>query len=194
MSDASEFTTISTPAPLSTPAMPRHPVSSRMPAWLARLATVVATGFGSGLSPMAPGTVGSLWAWAVFALSAPHMADVHWALLLAVGIPVGVWVSSVAAVWLGQDDPSAVVVDEILAFWLVLWFITPCSWQQQLAAFALFRFFDAVKPGPVGWADRLFHRRSAHPWLAWWQTGVGIMLDDFVAAGCTLLIMAWWRL
>ncbi|MBT0570588.1 phosphatidylglycerophosphatase A [Curvibacter sp. CHRR-16] len=181
-----------TPPPADTTAPSAH-TASRVPAWLARLATIVATGFGSGLSPKAPGTVGTLWAWVVFALSAPHMGDGHWAMVMAVGIPLGVWVSSVAAVWLGHADPSAVVVDEILAFWLVLWLITPCSWQQQLAAFVLFRFFDAVKPGPVGWADRLFHQRSERPWLAWWQTGIGIMLDDFVAAGCTLFIMAWWR-
>jgi phosphatidylglycerophosphatase A len=56
----------------------------------------------------------------------------------------------------------------------------------QLVAFALFRFFDAVKPGPVAWADELFHGFG-------WKGGFGIMLDDLVAAACTLLVIALWR-
>lgn len=164
-----------------------------IPVWK-RLATLLATGLGVGASPIAPGTVGTLSAWVWFALLQPHMSDTHWAITLALSIPLGIWVSCIAADVLQQSDPSAVVIDEILAFWLVLWLVTPCSLWQQCVAFALFRFFDAVKPGPVGWADRLFHHvdpRSSR--RAWWLLGTGIMLDDFVAAGCTLLVMAWWR-
>jgi len=63
----------------------------------------------------------------------------------------------------------------------------PAGWLSQACAFALFRFFDAVKPGPVGWADRLFHGYG-------WRGGLGVMIDDLVAAFCTLLVLALWRL
>jgi phosphatidylglycerophosphatase A len=70
----------------------------------------------------------------------------------------------------------------------------PTGWLAQLSAFVLFRYLDAVKPGPVGWADRLFKQRGGEP-IAW-RHGFGILFDDLVAAGCTLLIVAlavrWW--
>ena len=91
-------------------------------------------------------------------------------------------------------DPSSVVWDEIAAFWLVLWLVTPAGLWAQFAAFCLFRFFDAVKPGPVGWADALFHGVDARtdP-FAWRKAGFGIMLDDVVAAACALFAIAAWR-
>jgi phosphatidylglycerophosphatase A len=91
-------------------------------------------------------------------------------------------------------DPGSIVWDEIAAFWLVLWLVTPTGWVGQLLAFALFRYFDAAKPGPVGWADRLFHGvNPATDPGAWRKAGLGIMLDDFVAAACALLVIAGWR-
>jgi phosphatidylglycerophosphatase A len=76
----------------------------------------------------------------------------------------------------------------------VLWLISPTSYLGQLVAFALFRFFDAVKPGPVAWADQLFHGVDpATDPAAWRKAGFGIMLDDYVAAFCTLLVFACWR-
>ena len=53
-------------------------------------------------------------------------------------------------------DPGSIVIDEIVAFWLILWFVLPTTFWGQLGAFVLFRYFDAAKPGPVGWADRTF--------------------------------------
>jgi phosphatidylglycerophosphatase A len=95
---------------------------------------------------------------------------------------------------MGVLDPGSIVWDEVVAFWLVLWVLTPASFAAQAVAFVLFRFFDAVKPGPVGWADALFHgidvQNERWPWA---KAGWGIMLDDLVAAGCTLLVMAVWR-
>ena len=91
-------------------------------------------------------------------------------------------------------DPGSIVWDEIVAFWLVLWLVTPTGFSGQLLAFALFRFFDAVKPGPVGWADALFHHPDTdNDRYAWRKAGFGIMLDDLVAAACTLLVIAIWR-
>ncbi|PTT77961.1 phosphatidylglycerophosphatase A, partial [Pelomonas sp. HMWF004] len=91
---------------------------------------------------------------------------------------------------LRTPDPGAIVWDEVLAFWLILWLIAPASWLGQAVAFGLFRFFDAAKPGPVGWADRLFKARRGE---IGWAQGFGILFDDFVAAGCTLVVIALWR-
>lgn len=154
----------------------------------------IALGFGSGLSPVAPGTVGTLWAWLVFALLAPVMNDLRWALLIGLSLPLGWWTCSVTAKNMRVLDPSSIVWDEIAAFWLVLWLVTPIGFWGQLLAFALFRYFDAVKPGPVRWADQLFHEvNPAIDRAAWRKAGFGIMLDDLVAALCALLVIALWR-
>ena len=87
---------------------------------------------------------------------------------------------------MGVADPGAIVWDEVIAFWLILWLVTPTSFGGQLGAFLLFRYFDAAKPGPVAWADKLFKGFG-------WRGSFGILLDDFVAAFCTLLCFALWR-
>ena len=154
----------------------------------------IALGFGSGLSRVAPGTIGTLWAWIAFIALTPWMNDLRWAGLIAVSLPVGWWACSRTARHMGVLDPGSIVWDEIVAVWLVLWLVMPTGVWGQLFAFGLFRFFDAVKPGPVGWADRLFHHtdRTSDRW-AWVKAGAGIMLDDLVAALCTLLVIAVWR-
>ncbi len=158
-------------------------------------AHLLALGFGSGLAPRAPGTVGTLWAWLTWLLLARWlgaMSDAQWALLLAAALPVGVWACTVCARNMAVSDPGAIVWDEIVAFWLVLWLAMPMGWWGQLAAFALFRYFDAAKPGPVAWADRHFKPAPGAPIT--WRAGLGIMLDDLVAAGCTLLVITLWRI
>jgi phosphatidylglycerophosphatase A len=132
-----------------------------------------------------------LWAWVAFLVlqgqvSAPHMAAL-WAGCFAVGW----WACTVTARSLYTPDPHAIVWDEVLGFWLVLWVLTPAGLAAQLVAFALFRFFDALKPGPVGWADRLFKSQPGQP--IGWAQGFGILFDDLVAALCTLLVIALWR-
>ena len=92
---------------------------------------------------------------------------------------------------MGTADPGAIVWDEVIAFWAVLWVLMPAGFAAQLAAFALFRYFDAAKPGPVAWADRLFKGRPGEP--PGWRQGWGILFDDLVAALCTLLVLALWR-
>jgi phosphatidylglycerophosphatase A len=147
----------------------------------------IALGLGSGLSPVAPGTVGTLWAWLAWALFAQALSPLVQGVLIAATLLVGWWASAVTARNLGAADPGNVVVDEIVAFWLVLWLIAPAGFAAQLAAFVLFRFFDARKPGPVGWADRLLHGQRG------WRGAWGIMFDDLVAAFCTLFAIAAWR-
>ena len=162
---------------------------------LSHPAHAIAMGFGSGLSPMAPGTAGTLWAWVAFLVLQNYgMSDAQWALLIGASIPVGWWASTVTARNIRVLDPGCVVWDEIVAFWLVLWLVMPMGLWGQLVAFGLFRFFDAVKPGPVGWADQLFHGVNPNAdQRGWAKAGFGIMLDDLVAAACTLLIFAFWR-
>ena len=155
-------------------------------------AHLLSLGFGSGLSPIAPGTVGTLWAWASFVVLNVWLSDSQWALVLTVGTLVGWWACTVSARHLRSADPGAIVWDEVLAFWLILWLVMPTGFWGQFAAFALFRFFDAVKPGPVGWADRLFKGRAGAP--PGWAQGFGIIFDDMVAALCTLLVIALWSL
>ncbi len=176
-------------APL--PAGPLRPTAGFM---LAQPAHFMAMGFGSGLSPVAPGTAGTLWAWLAFWVLQPWMTDLRWAALIAASLPLGWWVCSITARNMRVLDPGSVVWDEIAAFWLVLWLVTPTGFWGQLLAFALFRFFDAVKPGPVGWADRLFHDVDPlRDRAAWRKAGFGIMLDDLVAAACTVFVIAGWR-
>ncbi|MFZ2329914.1 MAG: phosphatidylglycerophosphatase A, partial [Rhodoferax sp.] len=106
----------------------------------------------------------------------------------------GWWACSVTARNMGVLDPGSVVWDEVVAFWLVLWLVMPTGLVGQVLAFGLFRFFDAVKPGPVGWADALYHDLDpATDRSAWRKAGFGIMFDDLVAAACTVLVVALWK-
>jgi phosphatidylglycerophosphatase A len=159
---------------------------------LAHPAHIVALGFGAGLSPRAPGTVGTLWAWASFLVIDRWLGAVPWALILATCTVVGWWACTVTARHLNTADPGAIVWDEVIAFWAVLWLVMPAGFLAQLFAFALFRYFDAAKPGPVAWADALFKRRRPAAGIGWAQ-GFGILFDDAVAALCALFVIALWR-
>ncbi len=149
-------------------------------------AHLIALGFGAGLSPVAPGTAGTLWAWLAFMVMAPWLGTAQMGLVIAAALLVGWWACTVTAKNMRVLDPGSIVWDEVVAFWLVLWLVTPAGWGGQLVAFVLFRFFDAVKPGPVAWADQAFKGFNA-------RGGFGILLDDLVAAFCTLLVIAVWR-
>ncbi|MEQ9518742.1 MAG: phosphatidylglycerophosphatase A [Parvibaculum sp.] len=133
-------------------------------------ASLIATWFGSGLLPKAPGTWGSLaalpFAWGIATLTGtPH------SLLLAalVLLPIGAWASARHSATLGTHDAGEIVVDEVVGLWLVLG-VVPVAPHWWLAGFALFRLFDVWKPWPISWLDANVHG------------GWGIMLDD-VAAG-----------
>jgi len=161
-------------------------MNPRVQQFLSHPAHWVAMGLGAGLSPKAPGTVGTLWAWAAYGVLQTWFdtAQMGWVILLA--LVVGWWACTVSARRLAMADPGCIVWDEVVAFWLILWLLMPASFLTQGLAFALFRFFDAVKPGPVGWADRVFKGGG-------WRGGWGILFDDLVAAFCTLLVFALWR-
>lgn len=146
----------------------------------------IALGAGSGLARFAPGTAGTLWAWVAFLLLQPVVSDLAWALLIGGGTLVGWWACTVTARHMGVADSGHIVWDEVVAFWLVLWLVSPTGFWGQMGAFVLFRLFDSVKFGPMAWADQRF--KGFGP-----RGGFGILLDDFAAAFCTLLVIAAWR-
>ncbi len=160
---------------------PKARVSARF--MFSHPAHFIALGAGSGLSPVAPGTVGTLWAWAAYLCLSVWLDAAAWGVVLLVGAFVGWWACTVTAEHAGIADPGFIVWDEVLAFWLMLWVLAPAGWAMQLLAFGLFRYFDAAKPGPVRWADQHFKGRSL-------RGGFGIMVDDLVAAGCSLFVIA----
>ena len=143
----------------------------------------IALGAGSGLSRLAPGTVGTLWAWAAFGVLQSWLTSAQIGWVIAATALVSIWAGMRTAQHLQVMDPGAIVIDEIVAFWLILWLVTPTTFWGQLGAFVLFRYFDAAKPGPVGWADRTFKGFG-------WRGGFGILFDDLVAAFCVLVVFA----
>lgn len=132
----------------------------------------LAFGFGSGLSPKAPGTMGTLVAVPLYLLLAElPLAGYVWVLLLSFAI--GVWLCHKTAAEMGVHDHGGIVWDEFVGFWLTM-LLAPEGWQWVIVGFVAFRFFDIVKPWPIRWLDRHVHG------------GFGIMIDDVVAG-----IFAW---
>ena len=144
---------------------------------LSHPAHFISLGFGAGLSPWAPGTVGTLLGWALYPLIRTPVSEFVFLALLASLFVAGVLAAERTGRALGVSDHGGIVWDEMVATWLVLMF-TPGTLLWQALAVALFRFFDIVKPPPVRWADRSF------------KGGFGVMFDDIVAAGYTLLVLA----
>jgi phosphatidylglycerophosphatase A len=132
----------------------------------------LAYGAGSGLSPWAPGTAGTLAAIPLYLLVAP-LPLVAYLALVAASFAIGVWACGKTARELGVDDPSPVVWDEVVGL-LVTLIAAPPGWVWVLVGFLLFRLFDILKPWPIRVLDRDLHG------------GLGIMLDDLVAG-----LMAW---
>ena len=137
----------------------------------------IACGMGSGLSPIASGTAGTLLGWACYPLLRPHFSEPGFAAFLLAAFLVGVYACDKTGRDLGVADHGAMVWDEIVPFWFVL-FLTPEGWLWQFAAFLLFRLFDIFKPPPARFFDQSM------------KNGLGVMMDDVVAAGYTLLTLA----
>jgi phosphatidylglycerophosphatase A len=133
----------------------------------------LAFGFGSGLSPKAPGTAGTLAA-LVPALTLTALPPWAGALLVFLSFVAGMYWCGAVARRLGVHDHGGIVWDEFVGLWLVLLCI-PFGLLWWAAAFVLFRFFDIVKPWPIGWLDQRV------------GGGLGIMLDDVVAAAYALI-------
>lgn len=136
----------------------------------------LALGFGSGLSPKAPGTMGTIAAIPIFWLMA-GMPPLYYAAVLGIMAMFGISICGQAATKAGVHDHPAIVWDEIVGF-LITMFLMPFTWQTVLVGFVLFRFFDIVKPWPISWLDKHCHG------------GLGIMIDD-VVAGLAAFICMW---
>ena len=131
-----------------------------------KLARLIASGFGSGFFPWAPGTVGSL---AALAIGAAILATVPaWLPLLALlTAAAGLWAVHRCA---AGDDPGWVVIDEFAGQFIAIIALPGPAPLGLLVAFLLFRLLDIAKPGPIGWADR--------------QPGAaGVIGDDVIAGG-----------
>jgi phosphatidylglycerophosphatase A len=144
---------------------------------VAHPAHLVAQGFGSGLSPIMPGTAGTLVAWPIAWLLDAYAGTAAWIAVIVVVTLVGIWAARVTTRDLGVDDHGSIVIDEIAAFLLVLFFAGDDAWRQVLG-FVLFRFFDIVKPPPIRQVDHAM------------KNAIGVMADDFLAAGYALIVLA----
>jgi phosphatidylglycerophosphatase A len=152
---------------------PGNVPASRSARWLA-------TWFGCGHSPLAPGTVGSLGTLPLhFALRA--LGPVPHAIVTIALTAAGVWAAQRVSDSLGEEDPSSVVIDEVAGTLLAMGIARPAGIAAELAALALFRVLDITKPGVI---DRVQRLRPA---------GLGIMADDVLAglgAGVAIRIAA----
>lgn len=136
---------------------------------------LIATGFGSGLVPRAPGTAGTVIAIPLYLLM-QSLSLPAYLLITAVLFIMGILVCSYTANKLGVHDHPAIVIDEIVGF-LVTMIAAPAGWLWLVIGFILFRIFDAAKPWPISWFDRAV------------PGGFGIMLDDVIAAAFSLAII-----
>ena len=137
----------------------------------------IALGFGAGLAPVAPGTFGTLVAIPIAAVLWAHFPDAAFGATIGVLALIGVWAVEVTGRDLGVPDHGAIVWDEVVAFLLVLYFVGG-DILRIAVAFVVFRFFDIVKPPPIRQLDARL------------KNGFGVMADDFVAAGFTLVALA----
>jgi len=137
---------------------------------------VLAFGFGSGLIRPAPGTWGTLFGWLLWQ-PLSKLSDTVILGVLLLGFLLGCIACQATGKALGRADDSGMVWDEIIAFWLVLW-LTPDGLVPQAVAFVLFRRFVIIKPTPIRYVDRRL------------KNGFGVMWDDIIAAGYSLLVIA----
>ena len=127
----------------------------------------LAFGFGSGLSPWAPGTMGTLVAVPLYWLVAHWSLPWYSAFVLVTAV-LGIWICDVASRQLQVHDHPGIVWDEIVGY-LVTMAFAPAGWVWVISGFVLFRVFDIAKPWPIRWCDRHV------------SGGLGIMLDDLLA-------------
>lgn len=134
---------------------------------------ILSFGFGSGLSPVAPGTMGTLIAIPIFLVLAAF-SSVIYLLFVMILFFVGCWSSGITAEALNVHDHPGIVIDEILGY-LITMILVPVTWYWVILGFLLFRLFDIWKPWPISIVDK--HVNG----------GLGIMMDDVLAALYSLL-------
>ncbi|MDH5728961.1 MAG: phosphatidylglycerophosphatase A [Gammaproteobacteria bacterium] len=139
------------------------------------LAKIIALGFGSGKAPFAPGTFGTLAAIPIFLLM-QNLSLLWFAALVLLFFSIGVWACTVYSNYLGVHDHGSIVWDEVVGY-LITMIMAPSGWQWVIIGFALFRFFDIIKPWPINWLDKRVHG------------GFGIMIDDVLAGIYALIVL-----
>ena len=139
-------------------------------------------GFGSGLIPLMPGTMGSIAALPLV-LAVSMLAVEFYLAATLLACLIGIAICAKTADALKVHDHGAIVWDEVAGM-LVTFILVPLNWQSALAGFVLFRFFDIVKPWPIRWLDKHVHG------------GFGIMIDDIIAGlmacGCLHVGLVYW--
>lgn len=138
---------------------------------------LLATGFGSGLSPIVPGTMGTLAAVPFYYLLV-SFSPIVLAVAIVLGSLIGVYLCGRTSGDMGVHDHGSIVWDEFVGFWITMFLVPVTDWRVVLAGFIIFRFFDMVKPWPISWLDKQVHG------------GFGIMLDD-VVAGLMSMVTLW---
>ena len=131
---------------------------------------------GLGLSPIGPGTVGSIFGWAIFIVLSHYINAAHLAILTLFVIIFSVYISSIATKDLIEKDHKSIVIDELAGIWLAMIpviFIASSQYERSTYAFLaliIFRIFDILKPYPISYIDKNF------------KNGLGVVLDDLIAA------------
>ena len=135
----------------------------------------LAFGFGSGLSPIAPGTCGTIAAIAVYYLLS-DLSALSYLLLVVLLTVLGIILCDKVSLQLGVHDHPGIVIDEIVGY-LITMLLSPPGWAWVLLGFFLFRLFDIWKPWIISMVDKRVHG------------GVGIMLDDILAGIAAMIVM-----
>lgn len=131
---------------------------------------LLATWFGSGYAPFAPGTFGSLFALPIGWAFANESGVIGLGIATIVVSLIGIWAANAYMAQAGEHDPGPVVIDEVAGQWLtMLPMAAVMTWQGLLVAFILFRVFDIWKPWPISWVDKNI------------EGGLGVMVDDILA-------------
>ena len=139
-------------------------------------AHLLATWFGAGLFPMAPGTAGSLAALPFAYLISHYLGIVGLGVAIAIVFTIGIWAAHHYSKRTASHDAGPIVIDEVAGQWLAL-LLVPADIVLYAIGFALFRLTDIVKPWPIGWADRKV------------KGGFGVMFDDLLAGGLAAIIL-----
>lgn len=137
----------------------------------------IALGLGTGLAPVAPGTAGTLLTFPLHVLLVAYLPTLPHVGVIVLLFALGVWACGVTGRAMGIADHSGMVWDEVVAMLIVLLVVPEGAWWW-LAAFLLFRVFDVLKPPPIRYFDQTV------------KGGFGVMFDDILAAGYTLLVLA----
>ncbi|BAO00779.1 phosphatidylglycerophosphatase A [Candidatus Pantoea carbekii] len=137
---------------------------------------LVAIGFGSGLSPVIPGTIGSLCAIPLWWLMTFLSLKIYY-LIIFLSICIGIYLCHHTTNDIGIHDHPSIVWDEFIGMWITLIGVPSITWQWILIGFVIFRIFDFWKPWPIYWFDRNVHG------------GMGVIIDDIVAGTVSAIIL-----